>query len=234
MQGSREQFESRLAAETGAAQPHTQAGWRALILNTLILCEENFRAYAWAILRREPSTEVINAFERVTDAILEGRVSFERPLDHYITKAVRNACISANTGVAEVPWPLDWKGDMVDLCPGYRNDARRVTRPEFQDDENDFSPPPRRSRGTINQPDEYEEELTLRAMRYVLVKGLLDRLSDSDRKLVVMRDAWGMQIAQIAELTGLSQNAVRLRLADAKKRLRKIVASVRSRRPAGD
>jgi RNA polymerase sigma-70 factor (ECF subfamily) len=63
-------------------------------------------------------------------------------------------------------------------------------------------------------------DTVLREERAVLVRRAIDRLTDDLRAAVVLRDAEGLQLRDVAEILGIGLSATKMRVARAREQLR--------------
>jgi RNA polymerase sigma-70 factor, ECF subfamily len=73
----------------------------------------------------------------------------------------------------------------------------------------------------------------LRAETREQVRGAIDRLPDSYRTILLLRDIEEFDTAEVAELLGITPNAVKIRLHRARQALRTLLDPVLGARPAG-
>lgn len=89
--------------------------------------------------------------------------------------------------------------------------------------------PPQQMNGIhCTQPSPHE--LLENEERFAEVRSVLRELSESDRQLLTLRYAWDYETARIAEILGIHESAVHMRLCRARKRLAERLAALGEKR----
>lgn len=89
--------------------------------------------------------------------------------------------------------------------------------------------PPQQLNGILSgQPSPLE--VMEREERFAQVRSILQELSESDRQLLTLRYAWDYETSRIAEILGIQESAVHMRLCRARKRLAERLAAAGEKR----